>query len=221
VFASVGKLDLRADNEVDNCPRHQNLVGFRNCLHPLGEVDSKPSDIIATALHFACMNADSNFQTKIMGGFAYPDSASNRPGRSVEDRQCTVADPLDQAPTKALELAIDGLIMAVELVSPPQIAKFSCTRRRVHDIGEQDGCEQSIRCGRMSRPSQELFDFARNVSLTDPRNMICTREFDIAGAGDVICQVAAVGRSNKSIVTGVHYQRGRTNAGEHWPNIGG
>ena len=220
VLAPVDELDFGADDEIDDGPRHKNLAGVGQRLDALRQVNCKTGEIVATPFHLTGMNTDANLEAKLVSGFADPERTPNCSGRPVEGRQRAVADRLYEATTEPLELTFDGLVMAVELISPSQITQFGCLRRRVHDVCEDHGCEQSIRGGWVPRPSQELFDFTWHVRVTNPRNVICTRKFDVLRPREVINQVTAVCDSNKWIVSRVQHQCRRPDTREHRPNVG-
>jgi hypothetical protein len=67
-------------------------------------------------------------------------AAAHRTGGTVEDGQEAVAGDLDLATAEARQHRSHGLVVEPAGPRPRRVAEASGERRRVHDVGEEEGC---------------------------------------------------------------------------------
>src|SRR5205823_2394412 len=78
--------------------------------------------------------------------------------RSVEACEESVSGGIDLLPPEAHQLAADPVVVGIDEVVPPAIAKCQGPLRRADDIGEQHRRKHSIVAGSPPRARQELLD---------------------------------------------------------------
>ena len=70
-------------------------------------------------------------------------------------------------------------MMRIEELGPPAIAQTRCTFGRAHDIGEQQGREDTVALRRMSNARDEFIDFVdETFGIAVPVSKIRTRQLD-------------------------------------------
>ena len=110
--------------------------------------------------------------------------------------------------------------MAVEEVPPARVADLGGPVGRGDDVGEQDGGEHSIGFGFGSCAGDELFDLGGDCfAVAKVRNVVLAGEFDVAGVGDVFCEVAAVLGSEPMVVGAVDDEGRDLNDGQDGTDV--
>ena len=99
--------------------------------------------------------------------------------RPIEGREEPVPRRRHLPPAEPLELGAHQSVMLIEHVAPRAIPHLRGHRRRVDDVGEQQGREHAIGIGAGARPGQELLDLVeQRVDALREREMVGSRQLD-------------------------------------------
>ena len=193
------KRDPRTDDEVLDRGRHQDVARSCEGRDPCTDVDGDPPDIGIGQLDLARVQAGAHLQADGADGLADSRGASDRSGRSIEDGQEPVAGRLDLAAAVSVQLGPYGEVMRRKERSPTLVAELGSTAGGVDDVREEHGREDAIRVLPWSNTSHELLDVGEQALLVAcPRQVLVSRQLDVAGARDVLGEVAASARSGRA-----------------------
>src|SRR5437762_13298852 len=114
------------------------------------------------------MQSAAHYNAERAHRFGYRGSAAHRPRRTVEGRHEAVAEVLDLAPAKPLQLLPHRLVVAIEQRAPLPVAKLGGAPRRIDDVGEHDRREHPVHILLAARPGEELLDLIdKAVTVAD------------------------------------------------------
>ncbi len=147
--------------------------------------------------------------------------ARHRPSRTVECRKATVPQQLYLATPVPLDRATHDPIVLGQEIEPTFVTERRRPRRRVHDVGEQDGGEYPTRGRCVALAGEELLDvIERGLEVTCvERNGVGSVDEAQLGARDVFGQILPErGPVEQGIAAGHHEGRSR-DEGQRRPHV--
>ncbi len=152
------------------------------------------ADVLADQLALARVRSDANLDSELVGGAGDRQRTAQRArGGTVEGGQKAVAHRLDRAPAVAVELGAHALIVLGEQIAPGAVAEPGRARGRIDDVGEHDRQQRPGRLDAAAVAGEELLDLLENrVAVAEEGKRIDPVELDVAGAGDVLGEIARV-----------------------------
>ena len=122
MFAVVGEGEAGAGGEVGKGAGDQGLAGGRLVHDPGRHMDGEASDVVATRLDLADMQAATDRHVQFTDRAAKGLRAFDSAGGAVEGDQQAIAGMLDQAALMGVDLLLRQLVVGVELAPPDLIA---------------------------------------------------------------------------------------------------
>ena len=111
--------------------------------------------------------------------------------------------------------------MALEQRTPVRVAELGGPLGGPDDVGEQHGGQHPVGLAHVARAGEELLDLAdQRVGVPHGEEAVAALQLDVAGARDVLGQVAGVLDLQERVVAAVHHQRRHPNRGQHVPHVG-
>src|SRR5262249_2119612 len=113
------------------------------------------------------------------------------PGRTIKGGHEAVPGGVDFFAPEAPQSVSHRSVVGIEERSPAAIAERGGTTRRIHDVREQDGGEETLDLGR-ALPGQDLGDLARDPGgVLTVGSDIRPRQLDESRSVDLLSEVAA------------------------------
>ena len=111
-------------------------------------------------------------------------------------------------PSKRRELLAHLLVVAREQVAPATVAELGGARGGVDDVGEHHRQQRPRELAAGAASGEELLDlFDDRVAVADEGKRVGAVELDVAGAGDVLGEVARVADVPSEVLGAVHDER--------------
>jgi hypothetical protein len=125
---------------------------------------------------------DAEGRNGITDGAGTPNGA----GRAVEGGKKPVAGRIELSAAVAAELATNRVVVGLEEIAPGAVPDDRDRRGGVHDIREEDRCQDAIRLGATANAGEELLDFIEErIGVTDPREVIRAGKLHEPGTGNL------------------------------------
>jgi len=121
--------------------------------------------------------------------------AADRARGAVERAQEAVSRRLELLPAVALQLEAHGGVVLDEHLAPGGVADARQRGRRADDVGEEQRHQYAIGVRHRPSPGQELLHLLEHPVRVDPGHVVISRELDETRAGNVLRDVAALGRA--------------------------
>ena len=139
-------------------------------------MDGDPAHVAVSDLHLAGMNARTDVEAELAYRVDDGRRTSHRSGRAVERRQEPVARGLDLTSAPAVELASDGLVVAIDELFSRAVTDLGRACGRPGDVGEQHRREHAVGLGPSAGPGQEVLDLVRDrVGVAGPHQVVVSR----------------------------------------------
>jgi hemerythrin-like domain-containing protein len=221
VFTAVGEREPRARHQVLHRARHDDVAAVAGGRHPGADVHGEPSDPLASHLHLPGVHADPDRDPDPVQSVMESAGAVDGAARPVEGGEESVAGVVDLVSTEPCQLlAHDGVVL-VEERAPARVTDGGSARGGVHDVGEEDGGEPSVRVRRGSISGEELLDLVHHlVAVLREPDVVGPVELHVSGIGDVVGQIPAeLGRSDL-IMCSLQDQGRRLDDGQQLADVG-
>jgi hypothetical protein len=139
-------------------------------------VDGDPAHVAVTDFHLAGVNARTDVEAEPAYRVDDGRRTSHRSGRPIERREEPVARGLDLTSAPAVELASDGLVVAIDEPLPCTVTDLDGACGRSGDVGEQHGREHAVGFGPSAGSGQEVLDLVRDrVGVAGPHQVVVSR----------------------------------------------
>ena len=157
-----------------------------------GDVDRDTGDVVASKLDLTGMDTAADLHAELAGRVADGARARDRARRTVERRDEAVAGRVDFSAAEAGQLATYGLVVSVQHIAPPVVAELMGSFGGRHDVGEEDGGQDSVGGRGARRTGDEFLDLVEHdVSrVRSPPVVVGARNLDPTGTGDVVGHIA-------------------------------
>src|ERR671919_2025024 len=123
------------------------------------------------------MNARTDVKAELAHRVDDGRRTSHRSGRPVERREEPVARGLDLTSAPPVELASDGLVVAVDELLPRAVTDLGGACGPPGDVGEQHRREHAVGFGPSAGPGEEVLDLVRDrVRVAGPHQGVLSPE---------------------------------------------
>jgi hypothetical protein len=156
--SSVCELDPRSHDQVGDGARHEHLARPCGAPDPRPDVNGKAAGAFVGKLDLAGMETGSDLQPNGFNAVSDSARASDRPRRTIEDGQETVACRVDLLPSEVMKLGAYDLVMGAQQLAPPAVTLPLGTLGRADDVGEQHRGKDSVYLDWRALTGQELAD---------------------------------------------------------------
>jgi hypothetical protein len=110
--------------------------------------------------------------------------------------------------------------MPLQHIAPRAVAERCGTRRRVDDVGEQDGRQHAVGVAGRTHAGHELLDLVQHdVLVADPRDVVVARQLEEPRVRDVAGDPAALVDTRLAVTGAVHDERRHVDRRQHVPNV--
>ena len=129
---------------------------------------------------------DTDLDAELTDGVPDRSRTLHGPGRTVEDREHSVASPLDQMPAEARQLSIDRPVVLFESGSSKPGHRVPCACSVEPTMSEKRTVARRRSLGAICRvPVRNSSISPANVCIARPTGLVGRVELHVAGTGDV------------------------------------
>jgi hypothetical protein len=170
VQPSILESNSRAGHEILDRTGYEHLTWPGHAPDSRPDVHRNPSEFLTHTLTLAGMDADPYFDPKLPQGRG--DRAGTAYGScgTIECREQPIARCVDQPTPETFELASRQVVMSEKEFAPASVAELSGKVCGIHNVGEQDGREDSVRVRNLTGTGHELLDIShRFLKIIGPQ----------------------------------------------------
>jgi hypothetical protein len=135
----------------------------RGASFPGAGVHGEPADLLSPHFHFAGVHANPGREPDTSQVVTESAGAADRATRPVEGGQEAIAGGVDLASTEPCQVPAHDRVVLVEERAPAGVTECGGSRGGIHDVGEENGGELSVRIWRGSSSGEELLDLAHDL----------------------------------------------------------
>src|SRR6266571_2183097 len=144
VDAAVFEDEPRPGHQVTNRFRYAGFTGAGCCRYPRGNVNGNAADLLALQLNLTSVDAATQQYPERRNHVGNCRGTANRPRRTVKDADKAVPAVANLPAAKPPDLVARRIVVPIEQDTPIAIPHLSHPFRRVDDIGDEDGDEDSV-----------------------------------------------------------------------------
>ncbi len=222
MVTAAGEGDPGSGDEVLHGARYKDLGGLCEGCDAVCDVHGGTGDVVAGEVDFAGVDSGSYLDSERGSVVANGGCAADRlPGR-LEGGEDGLVGALDQAAAVRKDLLPRCRVVRVREADVTAPASIGCGRRGADRLGEQDRDEYAVgiaawRCA--GEKDRDLVTERVAVSAFGELQGVVAWLLEIAGAGNVGCQVASVEGRRDAVVETLDYKRRHVNGGQHGANV--
>jgi len=139
------KAKVDAGGEIPDRPGHDDptIAGLDESAR--GDMNTDPSDILVADLDLSRVNRRAHTESQVGEPLVELKRASERPGGRIERGEDAVAGGLHEVAAEPFDRSPRDSVVTIQELTPPSVAESGGASGRIHDIGEQDRCQHTIR----------------------------------------------------------------------------
>jgi hypothetical protein len=160
VRAPILEGEPRAGDEVSDGRRHEHLAWLRVRGDSGTRVHRDPGHLPVDELALSGVQADAHVEPELAHGLGDRTSALDRPGRTVEGCEETVAGRIHFLAAEPDQLPAHQLVVAQQKLSPGPVAERRRPLGRADDVGEKDGGQHPVELELGMRPRDHVAEEA-------------------------------------------------------------
>src|SRR6266853_1943704 len=190
--AATCELHARADDQVLDRARHENLTGLGRPHHAGGDVEGRASWAAVADLTLAGVKAGLNTQPEVEQLVADFQRAADRSRGAIEYGGDAALARLDLAARVARERLADHAVMTVDQLVPALATEPHRMRARLRHVGAQHGREHRLRGWAGTDPREELLNFTdHQIGVPEVRPVVDGVQLQEPSGRDVLGEIPA------------------------------
>lgn len=162
---------------------------------------ANPREIVTSTVALAGMNPGAHLNSQRSDSVTHRSSTADRPRRTFEHSEETIAERLDRPTPVALDLDADDLVVAFDQCPPALVSHLGGSLCRGDDVGEQDRRQGTIGVAPVTGAGQELLDLVDDrLPVPDPDEVIPAWEDGQLRPRDLLCEIPTEFDRNKAVL---------------------
>ena len=191
---SARELQAGAGNEITHRPGDEHLPAACRRRDTGANVNRDAAELAVDSLALSRVDACADFEIELAHGASDRAGAAHRGPRPLEAGKEPVARRVEFATVEPGEQLAHAGVVFVEQLVPAAVAERARAVGGTDDVGEQDGREDPVGCGRSTRTGQKLLNLGdHRLGVAGPERVVLTSQFDQTRAGNRPRQLAASG----------------------------